>query len=81
MTRSILFLLLIPALSYSQTEKKIEGRIINVSKDTLIIYPDRAIPSKFYEIEETRSQMENEEFKCHLLETSKSILHFIITQY
>jgi hypothetical protein len=37
MVRSILFLLFIPALSFSQTEKKISGRIINVFKDTLII--------------------------------------------
>lgn len=80
MIRSILFLLLMPALSFAQTEKKISGRIINVFSDTLIILPDRDIPPKFYEIEETRSKIENEEFMVDVNAAYPQLLYTLFTR-
>lgn len=80
MTRSIVFLLLIPALSFSQTETKIIGRIINVSLDTLIIYPDRDIPKKFYEIEKMESQIENEEFMVNFKSTYPQLVYTLFSR-
>lgn len=80
MARSILLLLLIPALSFSQTEKKISGKITNVFSDTLIILPDRDIPPKFYEIEETRSQIENEEFMVNVKVTYPQLLYTLFSR-
>lgn len=80
MIRSILSLLLMPALSFAQTEKKISGRIINVFSDTLIILPDRDIPPKFYEIEETRSKIENEEFMVDVNAAYPQLLYTLFTR-
>ena len=49
-------------LSFSQTKKVIHGKIIGVSSDTLMIYPDRSIPKKFYEIEEMITRIDGGTF-------------------
>lgn len=62
MIRYIIFLLVLPTLSFSQTKKVIHGKVIGMSKDTLMIYPDRSIPKKFYEIEEMIMPIDDETF-------------------
>lgn len=80
MIRIALLLLLIPTLSFSQSLKKITGRVINVSKDTLIIYPDYNIPKKFYEIEKTISLIENEHFTVNLKVTYPQLLYTLFSK-
>lgn len=78
-TISFLVCLLIPAISFSQIDRTISGKIPHVSNDTLIIYPDHGIPDKFYEIEKDNFRIENEEFKANLEISYPQLLYTIFS--